>query len=1152
MKRINLISKFIMLTIALVCFNNFVAAASENFVPGTYLSSGEIHKIEIKEDNTVLYKDNYSLTINKNVKGSSLTGKIGTNAKNVTFFKINDTTLLSSERVTYTHNGQTEYLYEYTPFRMNSNLNNIDLNGAFELYSGDERLNVYADLQSAIDAAKNHNTIKINKAVEINEGVYVGGKSITIDGSNNTLNRANWTNAVIVIDEDATLNLKNVVIDGGASGFAINYDGANYNNGSIPFVSNSATNDPQQKVSAIVSMGNLITDNVVIKNNYTVSSGAALYVVSGNVTLKNSTFDHNRTTYGGAMYAGSALRTGQTTNPVSKISIIDTEFKRNYAAAGGAITFYNVKEVEINNSEFNSNTVKQNGGAIYVQKSYKAIMDTYNMDFVQIKIMDTLFENNWAGNDGIVLENEDGEFTIINTIFRKNIGVNQKGSRATFSNPLSRGSNWAYQYIKNCLFEENKGEISCIWDNGTKTTITVEDTNFVGNIGKKSVLYSTAVTSYTNCLFSGENVQDAIITFAPNDTSAWYEGSGYTEPNILIKDTKFTNLNKDTDVAIATEGGANDELVKANVVFDGNSEANVYLQDGNSVTLKGNFSGNVVVDYKTDIENVIVDENVTINGLIIDRNLYVEYENGTGEKFAEQILIETDKKVSPWYMQCFLDVWKDGYALYFYTDKNYQNAWDYVVKDGADLFARWEEHTHSFDGILNENTGIISEICDCGCPFERLKVIVPQTFEYDGNKKEFLVEYISGESFEEYELTHYKKVNDAWEELQEAPLGIGNYKVKISYDVNLMNIANNIVIEYEYNISKAKLNIKLNNLTQYYGSISPVTYTVNPEITDGVLKIEYKAAGDNTEYSENVPDTIGNHKLRVTLTGDSNIEDFEKEFDFAIRLKSSSKTRYEIKVIENFGGNVTPNTTRVSKGSNRTFKIKADEGFEIEDVLVDGKSIGIVQECVFEKVTTKHTLEVKFKEIKKDIPWKNPFKDVKEKDWFYNAVKYINQKGLMNGIKVDEFAPNLEMTRGMLVTILWRLEKEPVVNYYMQFEDVDQTSYYGEAVRWAASEKIVKGMTSKEFDPNGNVTREQLVTILHRYAQRIKRDVSVGENTNILSYEDYDELYEYAIPAMQWACGDGIIQGRTESTLNPKDTASRAEIATIIMRFIEK
>lgn len=161
MKRINLISKFIMLTIALVCFNNFVAAASENFVPGTYLSSGEIHKIEIKEDNTVLYKDNYSLTINKNVKGSSLAGKIGTNAKNVTFFKINDTTLLSSEMVTYTHNGQTEYLYEYTPFRMNSNLNNIDLNGAFELYSGDERLNVYADLQSAIDAAKNNNTIKI-------------------------------------------------------------------------------------------------------------------------------------------------------------------------------------------------------------------------------------------------------------------------------------------------------------------------------------------------------------------------------------------------------------------------------------------------------------------------------------------------------------------------------------------------------------------------------------------------------------------------------------------------------------------------------------------------------------------------------------------------------------------------------------------------------------------------------------------------------------------------------------------------------------------------------------------------------------------------------------------------------------------------------
>ena len=143
------------------------------------------------------------------------------------------------------------------------------------------------------------------------------------------------------------------------------------------------------------------------------------------------------------------------------------------------------------------------------------------------------------------------------------------------------------------------------------------------------------------------------------------------------------------------------------------------------------------------------------------------------------------------------------------------------------------------------------------------------------------------------------------------------------------------------------------------------------------------------------------------------------------------------------------------------------------------------------------------------------------------------------------------MTRAMLVTILWRMEKSPVVNYAMAFTDVEGGQWYTEAIRWAASEGIVNGLSDTAFGPDKAMTREQMVSILYRYAQYKGYDVSVGEDTNILSYLDMAEVSEYAIPAFQWACGSGVVNGMTESTLAPQGTATRAHVATILMRFQE-
>ena len=262
---------------------------------------------------------------------------------------------------------------------------------------------------------------------------------------------------------------------------------------------------------------------------------------------------------------------------------------------------------------------------------------------------------------------------------------------------------------------------------------------------------------------------------------------------------------------------------------------------------------------------------------------------------------------------------------------------------------------------------------------------------------------------------------------------------------------------------------------------------------------------------------------------------------------SSSTTKYRITVGQSDGGKISPDTLKVEKGEDQTFTIKASNGYEIKDVLVDGVSIGAVKEYTFKNVKTTHSITAKFEKIATDS-WKNPFTDVREKDWYYDAVKYANQNSLFNGMTETTFGPNISMTRGMIVTVLYRHAKAEDTKT-STFDDVKSTMYYSAPIAWAAENGIVNGIGDNLFAPDKEITREQLAAILHRYAKFMDKDVSVGENTNILSYNDVDQVYDYAIPAFQWACGAGIINGRTESTLAPKGTATRAEVATMLMRF---
>lgn len=181
-----------------------------------------------------------------------------------------------------------------------------------------------------------------------------------------------------------------------------------------------------------------------------------------------------------------------------------------------------------------------------------------------------------------------------------------------------------------------------------------------------------------------------------------------------------------------------------------------------------------------------------------------------------------------------------------------------------------------------------------------------------------------------------------------------------------------------------------------------------------------------------------------------------------------------------------------------------------------------------------------------------PFADAAPTAWYHDGVHYCVENGLMQGVSTAKFLPDGSTTRAQLVTILWRLEGSPETTGAVRFGDTAGGAWYTEAVRWAVGCGVVKGYDNGCFGPNDAVTREQMAAILYRYAQHKGYDVSAGEGTNILSFDDAFAVSEYAIPAMQWACGSGMVRGIAQKggmLLAPRDTTTRTQAATLIMRF---
>ncbi len=180
----------------------------------------------------------------------------------------------------------------------------------------------------------------------------------------------------------------------------------------------------------------------------------------------------------------------------------------------------------------------------------------------------------------------------------------------------------------------------------------------------------------------------------------------------------------------------------------------------------------------------------------------------------------------------------------------------------------------------------------------------------------------------------------------------------------------------------------------------------------------------------------------------------------------------------------------------------------------------------------------------------NPFTDVSEKDWFYNDAMFVYKNGLMLGTSKTLFSPHGTVTRGMMATILWRMEGSLAPKGENSFTDVEAGRWYADAITWAAENGIFAGYSMDKFGPDDPITREQLTAIFYRYADYKGYKLTITGNLD--KFEDADKITDYAKTVMQWAVGNGLIKGKSENLLDPQGTATRAEISAMLHRFVEK
>lgn len=270
---------------------------------------------------------------------------------------------------------------------------------------------------------------------------------------------------------------------------------------------------------------------------------------------------------------------------------------------------------------------------------------------------------------------------------------------------------------------------------------------------------------------------------------------------------------------------------------------------------------------------------------------------------------------------------------------------------------------------------------------------------------------------------------------------------------------------------------------------------------------------------------------------------------------SSTTTTYDVTVATATNGNVTVSPNKAAKNDTVTVTVQADTGYQLDQITaVDSNNNGI---ALAQKTENTYTFQmpaanVEVKATFKTVgtsTWNNPFTDVNSQAWYYEAVQFVCEKGLMNGVTSTTFDPNSNLTRGMIVQVLYNMEGKPAVSG-SAFKDVAETDWYADAVVWASQNNIVRGYGDETFGPKDSITRQQMALVLYQYAKLKGYDVTA--TGDLAAFSDGAKTADWAKEAVQWAVAKQLLSGKGNGVLDPSGTATRAEVAQIFMNFSEQ
>ncbi len=331
---------------------------------------------------------------------------------------------------------------------------------------------------------------------------------------------------------------------------------------------------------------------------------------------------------------------------------------------------------------------------------------------------------------------------------------------------------------------------------------------------------------------------------------------------------------------------------------------------------------------------------------------------------------------------------------------------------------------------------------------------------------------------------------------------------------------------------------------------SDITISVQPNTDSEVQSVAYTVGSDTDRHSVEIS-AAGGTFTAYDVTADMTVYATFVETDNGGSSGGGGggAASYRITVEETEHGTVTVNRTSAARGTRVTITVDPDNGYALGTLSVTDRNGNEVELTRVNSTTYTFQMPNSRVTVSATFVADNtlPFTDVSVSDWFYEAVRYVYDRGLMNGITSTTFGPNRTTERGMIVTILYRLEGEPTVGA-STFSDVASNFYYTDAIAWAAENDIVNGYPDGTFRPGQAITRQEMATILYRYASYRGYDVSAS--ASLIGYTDAAQVGAYAADAMAWANATGLVTGTTVTTLTPTGGATRAQVATILMRFL--